>query len=126
MIKPNKSQNAAICHQPSPLMILAGAGTGKTFTLQNKIVHLINYYEVKPKHILAITYTEKAAKEAGYELKIGKFPFSASGKASAAGHNDGFIKLVFDAKLFIHQSIESSKYTLCFSSQSIKYFFSLE
>ena len=42
--------------------------------------------------------TEKAAKEAGYELKIGKFPFSASGKASASGHNDGFIKLIFDAK----------------------------
>ena len=61
--QPNKSQNAAIRHQPSPLMILAGAGTGKTFTLQNRIVHLINYYEVKPKHILAITYTEKAAKE---------------------------------------------------------------
>ena len=63
MIKPNKSQNAAIRHQPSPLMILAGAGTGKTFTLQNRIVYLINHYEVKPKHILAITYTEKAAKE---------------------------------------------------------------
>ena len=61
--EPNESQNAAIRHQPSPLMILAGAGTGKTFTLQNRIVHLINYYEVIPKHILAITYTEKAAKE---------------------------------------------------------------
>ena len=35
--------------------------------------------------------TESAAKEAGYELKIGKFPFSASGKASAAGHKDGFV-----------------------------------
>jgi dihydrolipoamide dehydrogenase len=42
--------------------------------------------------------TEKAAKEAGYEVKIGKFPFTASGKASAAGTNDGFVKLVFDAK----------------------------
>ena len=63
MIEPNNSQNAAIRHQPSPLMILAGAGTGKTFTLQNRIIHLINYYEVNPKHILAITYTEKAAKE---------------------------------------------------------------
>ena len=41
--QPNKSQNAAIRHRPSPLMILAGAGTGKTFTLQNRIVHLINY-----------------------------------------------------------------------------------
>ena len=44
-------------------VLLGATGTGKTFTLQNRIVHLINYYEVKPKHILAITYTEKAAKE---------------------------------------------------------------
>ncbi len=42
--------------------------------------------------------TEKSAIEAGYDLKIGKFPFSASGKASASGHNEGFIKLIFDAK----------------------------
>ena len=42
--------------------------------------------------------TEKAAREAGYELKVGKFPFTASGKASAAGAKDGFVKLVFDAK----------------------------
>jgi dihydrolipoamide dehydrogenase len=42
--------------------------------------------------------TEAQAKEAGHELKIGKFPFSASGKASAAGSKDGFVKLIFDAK----------------------------
>ena len=48
--------------------------------------------------IASVGMTEQAAKDAGYELKIGKFPFSASGKASAAGHNDGFIKLIFDAK----------------------------
>jgi len=42
--------------------------------------------------------TEAAAKEAGYEIKVGKFPFTASGKASAAGAKDGFVKLVFDAK----------------------------
>ncbi|MEC8616531.1 MAG: dihydrolipoyl dehydrogenase [Bacteroidota bacterium] len=48
--------------------------------------------------IASVGMTEKAAKEAGYDLKVGKFPFSASGKASAAGHNDGFIKLIFDAK----------------------------
>ena len=41
---------------------------------------------------------EKAAKEKGYELKIGKFPFSASGKAKAAGAADGFVKVIFDAK----------------------------
>ncbi|QDH81379.1 dihydrolipoyl dehydrogenase [Echinicola soli] len=48
--------------------------------------------------IASVGYTEEKAKEAGYELKIGKFPFSASGKAKAAGASDGFVKLVFDAK----------------------------
>ncbi|HRQ85294.1 MAG TPA: dihydrolipoyl dehydrogenase, partial [Flavobacteriales bacterium] len=48
--------------------------------------------------VASVGYTEKAAKEKGYELKVGKFPFSASGKASAAGAKDGFIKLIFDAK----------------------------
>ena len=48
--------------------------------------------------IASVGFTEKAAKEAGYEIKVGRFPFSASGKASAAGEKDGFIKLIFDAK----------------------------
>ncbi len=48
--------------------------------------------------VASVGLTEKQAKEAGYELKIGKFPFSASGKASAAGQKDGFIKLIFDSK----------------------------
>lgn len=48
--------------------------------------------------IASVGYTEKAAKEAGYEVKVGKFPFSASGKAKAAGHSDGFVKVIFDAK----------------------------
>ena len=48
--------------------------------------------------IASVGMTEQAAKDAGHEIKIGKFPFSASGKASASGHNDGFIKLIFDAK----------------------------
>ena len=48
--------------------------------------------------IASVGMTEKSAKEAGYEIKVGKFPFSASGKASAAGAKDGFVKLIFDAK----------------------------
>jgi dihydrolipoamide dehydrogenase len=48
--------------------------------------------------IASVGYTEKQAKEKGYELKVGKFPFSASGKASAAGSKDGFIKVIYDAK----------------------------
>lgn len=48
--------------------------------------------------IASVGMTEKQAKEAGYELKVGKFPFSASGKAKAAGASDGFVKVIFDAK----------------------------
>jgi dihydrolipoamide dehydrogenase len=48
--------------------------------------------------IASVGYTEKAAKEAGYEVKVGKFPFMASGKASAAGATEGFVKVIFDAK----------------------------
>ena len=48
--------------------------------------------------VASVGLTEKQAKEAGYEIKVGKFPFSASGKASAAGAKDGFVKVIFDAK----------------------------
>jgi dihydrolipoamide dehydrogenase len=48
--------------------------------------------------IASVGMTEQAAKDKGLDIKIGKFPFSASGKASAAGHKDGFVKLIFDAK----------------------------
>ncbi len=48
--------------------------------------------------IASVGFTEEKAKEAGFEVKIGKFPFTASGKASAAGAKDGFVKLVFDKK----------------------------
>lgn len=48
--------------------------------------------------IASVGLTEKQAKEKGYELKIGKFPFTASGKAKAAGTPDGFVKVIFDAK----------------------------
>lgn len=48
--------------------------------------------------IASVGMTEKQAREAGYELKVGKFPFSASGKASASGAKDGFVKVIFDAK----------------------------
>ncbi len=48
--------------------------------------------------IASVGFTEEAAKKAGYQLKVGKFPFTASGKAKAAGASDGFVKLIFDAK----------------------------
>jgi dihydrolipoamide dehydrogenase len=48
--------------------------------------------------VASVGLTEKKAKEAGYEIKVGKFPLSASGKATAAGHQEGFVKVIFDAK----------------------------
>lgn len=48
--------------------------------------------------VASVGYTEKQAKEAGYEVKVGKFPLSASGKAVGAGHTEGFVKVIFDAK----------------------------
>lgn len=48
--------------------------------------------------VASVGITEKKAREAGYEIKIGKFPFMASGKAFAAGDREGFVKIIFDAK----------------------------
>jgi dihydrolipoamide dehydrogenase len=48
--------------------------------------------------IASVGFTEKAAKDAGYEIKVGKFPFMASGKASASGALEGFVKVIYDAK----------------------------
>jgi dihydrolipoamide dehydrogenase len=48
--------------------------------------------------VASVGFTEKAAKDAGYEIKVGKFPFMASGKASASGATEGFVKVIFDAK----------------------------
>lgn len=66
-------------------------------------VEAINYNNIPgctytSPEIASVGMTEKAAKEAGYEIKVGKFPFSASGRASAAGAKDGFVKVIFDAK----------------------------
>ena len=70
----NSKQLEAIKHPLAPLMIIAGAGTGKTFTLENRIVYMIQKYEVEPKNILTITYTEKAANELKSRLinKVGQ------------------------------------------------------
>jgi dihydrolipoamide dehydrogenase len=65
--------------------------------------HPLNYGNIPgctycQPEIASVGYTEKAAREAGYEIKVGKFPFSASGKASAGGNKEGFVKVIFDAK----------------------------
>ena len=86
---------------------LAHVATAEAITCVEKIsgmhVEPIDYGNVPgctyaTPEIASVGMTEKQAKEAGYELKIGKFPFSASGKASAAGTKDGFVKVIFDAK----------------------------
>jgi dihydrolipoamide dehydrogenase len=64
---------------------------------------LINYNNIPgctycEPQIASVGYTEEQAKEEGYDIKVGKFPFSASGKASALGHEQGFVKVVFDEK----------------------------
>jgi len=66
-------------------------------------VHPINYMNIPgctycQPQIASVGYTEEAAKEAGYEIQVGKFPFSASGKASALGHTEGFVKVIYDKK----------------------------
>ncbi|SKB57590.1 dihydrolipoamide dehydrogenase [Parapedobacter luteus] len=86
---------------------LAHVASAEGITCVEKIKGLdvspINYNNIPgctycSPEIASVGYTEKAAKEAGYEIKVGKFPFSASGKASAAGAKDGFVKVIFDAK----------------------------
>ena len=90
-----------------PGQSLAHVASAEGITCVEKIVG-VHAEPIDYKNIPGCTYcqpevasvgmTEKQAKEAGYTLKIGKFPFSASGKASASGAKDGFIKLIFDAK----------------------------
>jgi len=65
--------------------------------------HVIDYKQIPGctythPQVASMGYTEKKAREAGKQIKIGKFPFSASGRALAAGESDGFVKLIFDAK----------------------------
>jgi dihydrolipoamide dehydrogenase len=86
---------------------LAHVASAEGITCVEKIaglhVHPMDYGNIPgctyaTPEIASVGLTEKQAKEKGYELKIGKFPFSASGKAKAAGTPDGFVKVIFDAK----------------------------
>ena len=69
IITPSQSQHKAISHTTGPLMILAGAGTGKTFTLLHRISYLISSNKIKPQHTVLCTFTEKAANEAKEIIK---------------------------------------------------------
>ena len=92
-----------IVHGPA----LAHVASAEGITCVEKIAGLdpepVNYGNIPActytsPEVASVGMTETAAKEAGYEIKVGKFPFTASGKASAAGEKDGFVKLVFDEK----------------------------
>ena len=86
---------------------LAHVASAEGITCVEKIAGLnpepINYNNIPgctycSPEIASVGFTEEAAKKAGYEIKVGKFPFTASGKAKAAGAPDGFVKVIFDAK----------------------------
>ena len=59
----NRAQHEAVVHEDGPLLILAGAGTGKTRTITRRVAHLVSHLAVPPGRILAITFTNKAARE---------------------------------------------------------------
>lgn len=90
---------------PGPALAHVASAEGITCVEKIKGLHVepIDYGNIPgctyaSPEIASVGMTEKQAKEAGYELKIGKFPFSASGKAKAAGTPEGFVKVIFDAK----------------------------
>ncbi|MCD4834234.1 MAG: dihydrolipoyl dehydrogenase [Bacteroidales bacterium] len=92
-----------IVHGPA----LAHVASAEGITCVEKIAGLnpepVNYNNIPActytsPEVASVGLTETAAKEAGFEIKVGKFPFTASGKASAAGERDGFVKLIFDEK----------------------------
>lgn len=90
-----------------PTAALAHVASAEGITCVEKIAghhpEKIDYHNIPSctycmPEVASAGYTEDAAKEAGYDIKVGKFPFSASGKATAAGSKEGFVKVIYDAK----------------------------
>lgn len=93
----------ALAHVASKEAVICVEAIGYTEKKFNHQPEALDYNNVPGctycyPEIASVGYTEKQAKDAGYEIKVGKFPLSAAGKASAAGHNEGFVKVIFDAK----------------------------
>jgi len=93
----------ALAHVASKEGIICVENIGYTEKKYNHQPEALDYGNVPGctycvPEIASVGFTEKAAKDAGYEIKVGKFPLSASGKASAAGATEGFVKVIFDAK----------------------------
>ncbi len=97
------SPGQALAHVASKEAIICAEGIGYN---EKKYAHqpeALDYGNVPGctyciPEIASVGMTEKQARDAGYEIKVGKFPLSASGKASAAGATEGFVKVIFDAK----------------------------
>ncbi|MEN6452810.1 MAG: dihydrolipoyl dehydrogenase [Prolixibacteraceae bacterium] len=92
-----------IVHGPALAHVASAEGIACVEKIAGMKPHPIDYDNIPGctytgPEVASVGMTEKKAREAGFELKIGKFPYSASGKASAAGQKDGFVKLIFDAK----------------------------
>ena len=92
-----------IVHGPALAHVASAEGIICVEKIAGKSPEPMNYNNIPgctycSPEIASVGYTEQAAKDAGYEVKVGKFPFSASGKAKAAGASDGFVKVIFDAK----------------------------
>lgn len=92
-----------IVHGPALAHVASAEGICCVEKIAGHNPKLIDYQNIPgaiytTPEVASVGLTEQAAKEQGYELKIGKFPFTASGKATASGNRDGFIKLIFNAK----------------------------
>ena len=93
----------ALAHVASKEAIICAEHIGYMEKKYNHKPEAIDYNNVPgctycSPEIASVGFTEAQAKEAGHEIRVGKFPLSASGKASAAGHTEGFVKVIFDAK----------------------------
>jgi dihydrolipoamide dehydrogenase len=91
-----------IVHGPALAHVASAEGIICVEKIADLDVHPLDYGNIPActyttPEIASCGMTEQAAKDAGYEIKVGKFPFTASGKASSAGAKDGFVKLIFDA-----------------------------
>ena len=97
------SPGQALAHVASKEGINAAEHIGYTEKKLNHAPEAMDYNNIPgctycSPEIASVGYTEKAAKDAGFEIKVGKFPFMASGKASASGATEGFVKVIYDAK----------------------------
>jgi dihydrolipoamide dehydrogenase len=92
-----------IVHGPSLAHVASAEGIICVEKISGQHVEPLDYGNIPGctytlPEIASVGFTEAKAKEAGYDIKVGKFPFSASGKASASGAKEGFVKVIFDAK----------------------------